>query len=66
MCVISCLLDMKGLLVTVIESLIYSVGHCWDGTVNMHLRSPSLEDCPGDEKFLRSFDQNDGQTGPMA
>ena len=59
---------MKGLLgaATVMGSLMYGAGHCWNGTVSMHLRSPSLEDCPEDEEFLRSFDQNDGQTGPMA
>ena len=68
MCVIFCPLDMKGLLgaATVMGSLMYGVGHCWNGAVNMHLRSPSLEDCPNDEEFLSNFDQKDGQTGPMA
>ena len=68
MCVIFCPLDMKGLLgaATVMGSLMYGAGHCWTGTVNMHLKSPSLEDCPEDEQFLCSFDQNDGQNGPMA
>ena len=68
MCVIFCPLDMKGLLgaATVMGSLMYGAGHCWNGTVDMHLRSPSLEDCPEDEQFLRNVDQNDGQTGPMA
>ena len=68
MCVLFCPLDMKGLLgaATVLGSFMYGVGHCWNGAVNMHLRSPSLEDCPDDEEFLRNFDQRDGQTGPMA
>ena len=54
MCVIFCPLDMKGLLgaATVMGSLMYGVGHCWNGAVNMHLRSPSLEDCPDGEEFL--------------
>ena len=68
MCVIFCPLDMKGLLgaATVMGSLMYGAGHCWNGAVSMHLRSPSLEDCPDDEQFLCSFDQNDGQIGSMA
>ena len=68
MCVIFCPLDMKGLLgaATVMGSLMYGVGHCWNGSVNMHLRSPSLEEYPDDEEFLRNFDQQDGQPGPMA
>ena len=59
---------MKGLLgaATVMGSLMYGAGHCWNGTVSMHLRSPTLEDCPEDVQFLCSFDQNDGQTGSMA
>ena len=66
-CVLFCSLDMKGLLgaATVLDSFMYGVGHCWNGAVNMHLRFPSLEDCPDDE-FLNNFDQRDGQTGPMA
>ena len=47
-------------------SFMYSAGHCWNGAVNMHLRSPSPEDCPNDKDFLNNFDQRDGQTGPMA
>ena len=68
MCVIFCPLDMKGLLgaATVMGSLMYGVGPRWNGAVNMHLRSPSLEDCPDDEEFLSNFDQQDGQTGPVA
>ena len=50
---------------SVMGSLMYGAGHCWNGAVNMHLRFPSLEDCPEDEEFLRSFDQNDGQTGSL-
>ena len=67
-CVIFCLWDMKELIgaATVMGSLMYGVDHCWNGNVNMHLRSPTLDDCPDDEQFLRCFDHKDGQTGPMA
>ena len=40
MCVIFCPLDMKGLIgaATVMGSLMYGAGHCWNGMINMHLR----------------------------
>ena len=49
-CVIFCPLDMKGLIgaATVMGSLMYGAGHCWNGMVNMHLRQPSLNECLGD------------------
>ena len=61
MCVIFCPLDMKGIIgaATVMGSLMYGAGHCWNGNVNMHLRSPTLGDCPEDEQFLHCFDQLD-------
>ena len=36
MCVIFCPLDMKGLIgaATVMGSLMYGAGHCWNGTIN--------------------------------
>ena len=42
MCVIFCPLDMKGLIAaaTVMGSLMHGAGHCWHGTINMHLRDP--------------------------
>ena len=63
MCVIFCPLDMKGIIgaATVMGSLMYGTGHCWKGTMNMHLRNPTLNDCPDDETFLQSFDPNNGQ-----
>ena len=67
-CVIFCPLDMKGIIgaATVMGSLMYGTGHCWNGNVNMHLRSPTLSDCLEDEQFLHSFDHEDGQTDPVA
>ncbi len=64
MCVIFCPLDMKGITgaATVMGSLMYGTGHCWNGTINMHLRHPTLSDCPNDETFLQSFDHDNGQT----
>ena len=47
-------------------SLMYGGGHCWNGTISMHLRAPSLEECPGDDQFLSSFDQHDIQIGSTA
>ena len=68
MCVIFCPLDMKGLIgaATVMGSLMYGAGHCWHGTISMHLRGSSLEDCPGDDQFLSSLDHNDVPGGTMA
>ena len=68
MCVIFCPLDMKGLIgaATVMGSLMYGAGHCWHGTISMHLRGSSLEDCPGDDQFLSSLDLNDVPGGTMA
>ena len=40
-------------------SLMYGVGHCWNGTVNMHLRQPSLDECLGDNQFLSFLDHDD-------
>ena len=53
-CVIFCPLDMKGLIgaATVMGSLMYGAGHCWNGMVNMHLRKSSLDDCLSDDQFL--------------
>ena len=60
-CVIFCPLDMKGLIgaATVMGSLMYGAGHCWNGTVNMHLRQPSLDECLGDNQFLSFLDHDD-------
>ena len=68
MCVIFCPLDMKGLLgaATVMGSLMYGADHCWHGTINMHLRGPSLEDCPSDDQFLSSLDLIGVPGGTMA
>ena len=68
MCVIFCPLDMKGLIgaATVMGSLMYGTGHCWNGRVNMHLRSSTLSECPDDEQFLQSFDHEDGHNDPEA
>ena len=68
MCVIFCPLDMKGLIgaATVMGSLMYGAGHCWHGTINMHLRGSSLEDCPGDDQFLSFLDLTDVPGGTMA
>ena len=59
---------MKGLIgaATVMGSLMYGAGHCWHGTINMHLRGSSLEDCPGDNQFLSSLDLTDVPGGTMA
>ena len=59
-CVIFGPLDMKGIIgaATVMGSLMYGTGHCWKGTINVHLRHQSLEDCPNDETFLQSFDHS--------
>ena len=59
---------MKGLIgaATVMGSLMYGAGHCWHGTIKMHLRGSSLEDCPGDNQFISSLDHTDvpgGTTG---
>ena len=61
MCFIFCCLDMKGLLgaATVMGSLMYGAGHCWNGTVSMHLRFPTLEDCP---KMVGLVPQHSGVT----
>ena len=45
-------------------SLMYGAGHCWHGTINMHLRGSLLEDCPGDES--PSLDLNDVPGSAMA
>ena len=68
MCVVFCPLDIKGLIgaATVMGSLMYGAGHCWHGTISMHLRGSSLEDCPGDDQFLSSLDHNDVPGGTMA
>ena len=68
MCVIFCPLDMKGLIgaATVMGSLMYGAGHCRNGTVNMHLRGSSLDDCLSDDQFLSNFDQMDVPGGTMA
>ena len=68
MCVIFCPLDMKGLIgaATVMGSLMYGAGHCWNGMVNMHLRHSSLDDCLSDDQFLSLFDHMDVPTGTMA
>ena len=52
---------MKGLIgaATVMGSLMYGADHCWHGTINMHLRGSSLEDCPGDDQFLSLLDLTD-------
>ena len=65
MCVIFCPLDIKGLIgaATVMGSLMYGAEHCWHGTISMHLRGSSLEDCPGDDQFLSSLDHNDVPCG---
>ena len=61
MCVIFCPLDMKGLIGA--ATVMYGAGHCWHGTINMHLRGSSLEDCPGDDQFLSLLDLTDVQGG---
>ena len=63
-----CPLDMKGIIgaATVMGSLMYGTGHCWNGTINMHLRCLTLNDCPNDETFLQSFDHDNGQTNNEA
>ena len=68
MCVIFCPLDMKGLIgaATVMGSLMYGAGHCWNGTVNMHLRGSSLDDCLSDDQFLSNFDHVDVPGGTLA
>ena len=60
-CVIFWPLDMKGLIgaATVMGSLMYGAGHCWNGMVNMHLRQPSLNECLGDNQFLSFLDHDD-------
>ena len=60
-CVIFCPLDMKGLIgaATVMGSLMYGAGHCWNGMVNMHLRKSSLEECLSDNQFLSFLDHDD-------
>ena len=56
-CIIFGPLDMKGLMgaATVMGSLMYGTGHCWQGRVSMHLRQPRLTDCPTDEEFIDSL-----------
>ena len=67
MCVIFCPLDMKGLIgATAMGSLMYGAGHCWYGTINVHLRGSSPEDCPGDNQFISSLDLTDVPGGTMA
>ena len=39
----------------------YGADHCWNGTINMHPRFPTSDDCSNDEIFLQSFDHDDGQ-----
>ena len=67
-CVIFCPLDMKGLIgaATVMGSLMYGAGHCWNGMVNMHLRNSSLDDCLSDDQFLSMLDHMDVPDGTMA
>ena len=48
---------VQGWPAIVLDSFMHGVGHCWNGAVNVHLRSPLLEDCPDDEEFLNNFDQ---------
>ena len=67
-CVIFCPLDMKGLIgvATVMGSLMYGVGHCWNGMVNMHLRNSSFDDCLSDDQFLSFLDHADVPPGITA
>ena len=67
-CVIFCPLDMKGLIgaATVMGSLMYGAGHCWNGMVNMHLRNSSLDDCLSDDQFLSFLDHADVPPGITA
>ena len=51
---------------TVMGSLVYGTGHCWNGAINMHLRGTTLNNCPNDETFLQSFDHDNGQTNNEA
>ena len=59
-CIIFVPLDMKGLIgaATVMGSLMYGAGHCWQGRVNVHLRHPDLTDCPTDESFVENLTRN--------
>ena len=66
MCVIFCPLDMKGLIGAATVILMYGAGHCWNGTVNMHLRGSSLDECPSDDQVLSNFDHIDVPGGTMA
>ena len=68
MCVIFCPLDMKGLIgaATVMGSLMYGAGHCWNGMINMHLQQSSSDACPSDDQFLLQFDHVDVPNGTMA
>ena len=52
---------MKGLIgaATVMGSLMYGAGHCWNGMINMHLRESSLEECLSDNQFLSFLDHDD-------
>ena len=56
-CVIFGPLDMKGLIsaATVMDSLMYGTGHCWQGRINVHLQHPKLDKCPTDETFVERF-----------
>ena len=60
-CIIFGPLDMKGFIgaaATVMGSLMYGTGHCWQGRINVHLRHPELDKCPTDETFVESLSHN--------
>ena len=59
-CIIFGQLDMKGLIgaATVMGSLMYGTGHCWQGRINVHLRHPELDKCPTDETLVESLSHN--------
>ena len=59
-CIIFGPLDMKGLIgaATVMGSLMYGTGHCWQGRINVHFRHPKLHKCPSDETFVERLSHN--------
>ena len=64
LCLIMGPLDMKGLLATVMGTLMYGAGHVWEGQAHFYLHDGELSSAPSDETFIHMLRQNCSLTGP--
>ena len=64
LCLIMGPLDMKGLLATVMGTLMYGAGHVWAGQAHFYLHDGELSRSPPDETFIHMLQQNCCLSGP--